>query len=330
MRMARRSRDAVEAAEPVITSPFAAKPVTLDARRRERARRNLIKRSGTGCAARPDPRLPELQSGRCLFSSARGAARAGSARRASAIPAAARGDARRPCCRPAAAAVLAAERLRLRRAAAACLLARRRLPRPRAVVTRGGLAASAAACPVAAQLVAVPRAAAGLAAAGRRADREGWLLASARLRRRARLPRLLRRARTQRLRALPVWRAGRLRGETVLLAGLLPLRPADPAAGRVRVPASRCCCCRGCSGSAAVRIGLAWIGAAEVALLVDDLPAEVLRRVDLAHKALVAQRLLRRDRHRHRGKARAAGAAAGSQNRSRLASARRAARRCDH
>src|SRR6202022_1576133 len=35
----------------------------------------------------------------------------------------------------------------------------------------------------------------------------------------------------------------------------------------------------------------------------DDLAADILRGVNLAHDALVAQRLLRRDRERHRGKA---------------------------
>ena len=133
------------------------------------------------------------------------------------------------------------------------------------------------------------------------------LLAPARLRRRARLPRLLRRARTRRLRALPVRRAGWLRGEVVLLTGLLPLttrltrrrrrgavwsrqgvRPLRPRLQRLP----------------AVRIGLAWIGAAEGALLVDHAPTEILRRVKLAHKPLIAQNLLRRDRQRHRGRAR--------------------------
>ena len=135
------------------------------------------------------------------------------------------------------------------------------------------------------------------------------LLAPARLRRRARLPRLLRRARTRRLRALPVRRAGWLRGEAVLLTGLLPLttrltrrrrrgavwsrqgvRPLRPRLQRLP----------------AVRIGLAWIGAAEGALLVDHAPTEILRRVKLAHKPLIAQNLLRRDRQRHRGRARSA------------------------
>ena len=51
------------------------------------------------------------------------------------------------------------------------------------------------------------------------------------------------------------------------------------------------------------------IGAAEVALLGHDLPADGLRRMQLAHETLVARDLLRRDRQRHRGKARAAGAA---------------------
>ena len=50
----------------------------------------------------------------------------------------------------------------------------------------------------------------------------------------------------------------------------------------------------------------AGVGAAEVALLVEDAAAEILRRVNLTHKTLIAQHLLRRNRQRHRGKARAA------------------------
>src|ERR1700754_4300328 len=38
----------------------------------------------------------------------------------------------------------------------------------------------------------------------------------------------------------------------------------------------------------------------------DDPASEILRRVDLTHKALIAQRLLRRDHERHRGEAPAA------------------------
>ena len=44
-------------------------------------------------------------------------------------------------------------------------------------------------------------------------------------------------------------------------------------------------------------------------MLGHDLPPQILRGMDLAHKTLVAQRLLRRDHERHRGKA-AAGAGA--------------------
>ena len=57
-----------------------------------------------------------------------------------------------------------------------------------------------------------------------------------------------------------------------------------------------------------VRIDEAGIGAAEFALLEYDLPADILRRVKLAHKTLVARHHLRRNRQRHGGKARAAGA----------------------
>ena len=59
-----------------------------------------------------------------------------------------------------------------------------------------------------------------------------------------------------------------------------------------------------------VRIDEAGIGAAEFALLEHDLPAEILRRVELTHKALVAQHRLRRDHQRHRGETRAARARA--------------------
>src|SRR6185437_12178129 len=52
------------------------------------------------------------------------------------------------------------------------------------------------------------------------------------------------------------------------------------------------------------------IGAAERALLANDLAADALRRMHLAHEALVARSLLWRDRQRHRGKAAAGGAAA--------------------
>ena len=61
---------------------------------------------------------------------------------------------------------------------------------------------------------------------------------------------------------------------------------------------------------AAVRIGLAGIGAAERALFLHDLAAEILRGVNLAHKTLVARDLLRRKRQRYCREARAAGARA--------------------
>ena len=104
------------------------------------------------------------------------------------------------------------------------------------------------------------------------------LLAPARLRRRARLPRLLWRARTRRLGAL-----------TVLLTGLLVLttrltrrwrRGAVWSRHAVLPLRSRL------QRLAAVRIGLAWIGATEGALLVNHAAAEILRRVKLAHEPL--------------------------------------------
>ena len=57
-----------------------------------------------------------------------------------------------------------------------------------------------------------------------------------------------------------------------------------------------------------VRIDETGIGAAEFALLQHDLPAEILRRVKLTHKALVTQHHRLRNRQRHRGEADAAGA----------------------
>jgi len=54
------------------------------------------------------------------------------------------------------------------------------------------------------------------------------------------------------------------------------------------------------------RIAVLRIGAAEGALLGDDLPADRLRRMKLTYKTLIARGLLRGDRQRHRGKARAA------------------------
>jgi hypothetical protein len=59
-----------------------------------------------------------------------------------------------------------------------------------------------------------------------------------------------------------------------------------------------------------VRIDEGGIGAAEFALLEHDLPADILHRVKLAHKALVALHHRLRNRQRHRGKARAARARA--------------------
>jgi hypothetical protein len=59
-----------------------------------------------------------------------------------------------------------------------------------------------------------------------------------------------------------------------------------------------------------VRIDEAGIGAAEFALLEHDLPADILHRVKLAHKALVALHHRLRNRQRHRGEARAARARA--------------------
>jgi hypothetical protein len=56
---------------------------------------------------------------------------------------------------------------------------------------------------------------------------------------------------------------------------------------------------------AAVRIVQGRIGATQGALLAHDLPAEILRGMDLTHKTLIAQRLLRRYRQRHRGEANA-------------------------
>jgi hypothetical protein len=55
-----------------------------------------------------------------------------------------------------------------------------------------------------------------------------------------------------------------------------------------------------------VRIDEAGIGATEFALLEHELPADILRRVKLTHKALVAQHHGLRNRQRHRGEARAA------------------------
>ena len=55
-----------------------------------------------------------------------------------------------------------------------------------------------------------------------------------------------------------------------------------------------------------VRIDEAGIGAAEFALLEHELPADILRRVKLTHKALVAQHHGLRNHQRHRGEARAA------------------------
>ena len=60
-----------------------------------------------------------------------------------------------------------------------------------------------------------------------------------------------------------------------------------------------------------VRIDEAGIGAAEFALLEHDLPADILRRVKLAHKALVALHHRLRNRQRHRGEAHAAGSRGG-------------------
>jgi len=59
-----------------------------------------------------------------------------------------------------------------------------------------------------------------------------------------------------------------------------------------------------------VRIDEAGIGAAEFALLEHKLAADILRRVKLTHKPLVAQHHLRRNRQRYRGEARAARARA--------------------
>ena len=60
-----------------------------------------------------------------------------------------------------------------------------------------------------------------------------------------------------------------------------------------------------------VRIDEAGIGAAEFALLEHDLPADILRRVKLTHKALVAQHRRLRNHQRHRGEAHAARCPAG-------------------
>ena len=60
----------------------------------------------------------------------------------------------------------------------------------------------------------------------------------------------------------------------------------------------------------AVRIDEIGIGAAEVALLLHHLAAEILRRMNLAHKTLVALHHLRRNEQRHRGNAPAADAEA--------------------
>jgi len=73
-----------------------------------------------------------------------------------------------------------------------------------------------------------------------------------------------------------VWRAGLLWARTIL-SGLL--------AGARRV----------------VALVDTWVGAAEGALLADDLSADGLRRVQLAHETLVALGLLRRDCERHGG-----------------------------
>jgi hypothetical protein len=100
------------------------------------------------------------------------------------------------------------------------------------------------------------------------------------------------------LRALPIGRA-RLRrlSRTVLLAGLLL-----PGSGwnarllrrailsRQSVLPLRTCLTR---RVAAVRVEPAGIGAAEGALLGDDLAADGLRGVDLTHKSLVARDLSR-------------------------------------
>ena len=56
-----------------------------------------------------------------------------------------------------------------------------------------------------------------------------------------------------------------------------------------------------------VRIDEAGVGTAEFALLEYELPPDILRRVKLAHEALVAQHRLSRNSQRHRGEARAAG-----------------------
>ena len=99
-------------------------------------------------------------------------------------------------------------------------------------------------------------------------------------------------------RSLPVGRAGLLRlARPVLLArlpgavgltGLLLLRRGAVLSRHgVRLLRARL------HRLAAVRIGLAGIGAAERALFVDHLTAEILRGVNLAHKTLVAGDLLR-------------------------------------
>src|SRR5258707_1367313 len=99
-----------------------------------------------------------------------------------------------------------------------------------------------------------------------------------------------------RLRPLPVRRSGLGRALSVgrawlrLTGTVLSGRPVRPWLARL----------------IAAIVVQARIGAAERALLGDDLAADGLRGVHLAHKSLIALRLSRRDRKRHRRKARAA------------------------
>lgn len=96
---------------------------------------------------------------------------------------------------------------------------------------------------------------------------------------------------------MPVGRAGLLRlarpvllarlPGAVLLTRLLLRRGAVLSRHGVRLLRARL------HRLAAVRIGLAGIGAAERALFVDHLTAEILRGVNLAHKTPVAGDLLR-------------------------------------
>jgi hypothetical protein len=113
------------------------------------------------------------------------------------------------------------------------------------------------------------------------------LIRLTRARRQSGLPRRTRpcRSRSLQLLTLPVGRARllrRLRLTRPVLQARLPARSILSRQSVLLRPAAR--------RVAAVE---ARIGAAEFALLAHDLPSEILRRVNLAHKTLVAQHLLR-------------------------------------